>query len=424
MTQINKLPDVMIVGASISGLAAAAAIAPYCNSVCIYDKDKAPQNTEVRRYAPQGAHIHILLQAGLNILEELLPGIRQELISRGAAQINGGSGQQVFEFGSWRPTHSLDLTFLGQSRPFLEQAIYEQVVKISNVTIKQASVGSLYISDDGELRGIYLAGETSPLSADAVIDATGASGVFLKQLKQAMTTELAVETLPIGIFYSTLLFTKPLEYQGCNENILIVPEPGVCHYGGSLISIEDDKWCLSLHGRGNSKSPGNKQEWFELAENLADKRIWQRLQGAVTQHEPLTFKKATATWRRFDQCSDLPKRYFPIGDTINSLNPIFGQGMAVALGQAKALRTSFESFSLSLAEPDCQHLYFDGTRKWSEKVWKQGKAYERNFSTESEEGKTRIKLLQQLTRSQHQKAKESKEFYMKMIKDSQMLNHL
>ena len=74
----------VVLGASVAGLAAAAALAKRFDRVTIVERDTLPQPGECRRGIPQGRHVHILLPAGLVGLSDLLPGVVEDLRARGA----------------------------------------------------------------------------------------------------------------------------------------------------------------------------------------------------------------------------------------------------------------------------------------------------------------------------------------------------
>lgn len=72
----------VVVGASMAGLVAARAAAGHFDRVTVLERQPEPlPRTSI---AAQGAMIHALLQAGSEGLEELFPGLRTELIRRGA----------------------------------------------------------------------------------------------------------------------------------------------------------------------------------------------------------------------------------------------------------------------------------------------------------------------------------------------------
>jgi len=414
---------VIVIGSGIGGLCAAAALSSSAQSIVIYCKDIRPEYPQVRRSVPQGSHISILLQAGLLNLGKLFPGIREELLEQGAAEIQAGTGQQIYEFGRWLPERELELSFLGTSRPFLEHIIYQRVKALPNVTLHDDTrVKALLLGEDGAIKGVKASNKTRGEfedQADFVVDAAGVSGKFVNQLEADHQQTVPCETLDIGIFYSTAFFSKPESLREQKENILIVPEAGKSDIGGSLIDIENNRWCISIHGRNNVSPPENLEQWLDLAHQLPDQRIWQRAQQGTLIGSLESFKKPQSRWRRFDLCDWLPTGYFPIGDTISSVNPIFGQGISVTVGHAIALleatrdQTSFDNTVFQ--------DYIKGAAHWSQLAWKKTEAYDKNFTKLSSANEKQMEMLRQLAQARYQRIIDDPEAHLNFILQSQML---
>ena len=414
---MSESAKVVVIGAGISGLAAAAALSPYCSNVTIIEKADSASENEVRRHVPQGSHIHILLQAGLNSLDELLPGFSEILIREGSAVINGGEGLQIYQFGSWTPLQRLPLEFLGQSRPFLEKILRDCIKQKNNILFIRGAVNNIVVDSSGKVTHLITNENEPPLTADIVVDATGASAKLFSQFK----IEVPVNRLKINIFYSTLHFNKPSDYIKHKENILIVPEPGTSNLGGSLIDIENNQWCISLHGRDKCPIPGDVSEWKELAHQLPDQRIWQRIESLDPIAPLKTFKKAESVWRRFDLVSELPEGYLPIGDLINSLNPIYGQGMTIALGHALALRDLVRMNRKISVDKKFQEEYFSAALTWTQKAWKKAEEFEKNFSLNDEKQLKRLEMLKKIVAATNKRAEIDKQVHLKIVKEAQML---
>jgi 2-polyprenyl-6-methoxyphenol hydroxylase-like FAD-dependent oxidoreductase len=74
----------VVLGASMGGLAAARVLADAYRRVTVVDRDLLPVPGVQRRGVPQGRHAHGLLARGREVLEELFPGLTDELVARGA----------------------------------------------------------------------------------------------------------------------------------------------------------------------------------------------------------------------------------------------------------------------------------------------------------------------------------------------------
>ena len=68
---------IVVIGASTTGLFAAAAAAGSGRSVTVLEKDNLPSGPMARPGVPQGAQPHVFLHRGLVAAEQLLPGFRR-----------------------------------------------------------------------------------------------------------------------------------------------------------------------------------------------------------------------------------------------------------------------------------------------------------------------------------------------------------
>src|SRR5437763_16342985 len=91
----------IVIGASMGGLTAAAALAGHYARVTVLDRDTLPDGPQPRRGVPQDRHAHGLQPGGLVALEQLLPGLTDALIASGAPA--GDIAAQVgwFVGGGW-----------------------------------------------------------------------------------------------------------------------------------------------------------------------------------------------------------------------------------------------------------------------------------------------------------------------------------
>ncbi|CAN5291932.1 hypothetical protein BH11ACT7_BH11ACT7_34380 [soil metagenome] len=81
--------------------------------------------------------------------------------------------------------------------------------------------------------------------------------------------------------------------------------------------------------------------------------------GEVARH-----KYPTSRWRRYDKLDHFPAGIIPLGDSVVSFNPTFGQGMTMTTLQAAHLRTVLES-----GDPDIAGALAQLTSKSTWPVW-------------------------------------------------------
>src|SRR5262249_33465421 len=84
-TEKNAGSDALVIGGSLAGLFAARVLADCFDTVTIVDRDIFPVTPDHRKGVPQSYHAHGLLATAFPILEELFPGIMNDLRANGAA---------------------------------------------------------------------------------------------------------------------------------------------------------------------------------------------------------------------------------------------------------------------------------------------------------------------------------------------------
>ena len=168
-----------MIGASVAGLLAAAALSEACPRVTVFDRDTLPEEPGPRRGVPQSRQLHALQARGVQVLEELLPGLRDDLIAAGGvvADMQGDIHWYLDDY-LLRPART-GLEGIGISRPQLEWMIRTRVAALPGVTITDATDVTRPVTADGRVTGVtvraartqHAAEET--VTADLVIDAAG-----------------------------------------------------------------------------------------------------------------------------------------------------------------------------------------------------------------------------------------------------------
>ena len=111
----------VVVGAGMSGLPAARALADYFEQVVVLERDTLPFVASHRTGIPQGRHTHALLAGGQRALGDLFPGFEQDLTDAGAVPVNAGLDFR-FERPGYDPfpVRDLGLVVSAMSRPLIE----------------------------------------------------------------------------------------------------------------------------------------------------------------------------------------------------------------------------------------------------------------------------------------------------------------
>jgi 2-polyprenyl-6-methoxyphenol hydroxylase-like FAD-dependent oxidoreductase len=168
----------VVIGAGMSGLAAARALADHFGEVIVLERDSLPADATPRTGAPQSWHLHALLGGGQRALGELFPGFELDLAHAGAVALRAGLDLH-FERQGYDPFPQRDLGWhiYSMSRPLIEFTLRRRVEQHGNIRLRQCCRAlEIVASPDGAaataVRHETANGGRETLSADLVVDAS------------------------------------------------------------------------------------------------------------------------------------------------------------------------------------------------------------------------------------------------------------
>lgn len=342
----------------------AAALSPLFDAVTIYEKDRLPASPEPRKGVAQGQHAHVFLVGGLTSLDDLLPGIVEDFRNAGAVPVDLGHFD-MFDFGSMRPRRALGLSIFCLSRPSYEHVLRRRLAVLRNVKlVEEAPVERVEIRG-GSAVGLRLAGRSGHEQADFVVDATGRGGVLVQQLRDEGYGETPETRIAIDMCYASARFRLAERWRGATA-AMCVPTPPDKRYG-VVLPIEGGLCLVSLGGRCGVEPSTDLHDFLGYAEQLACTAIFDRLRDAEPVGAIRRYRKPRATWRHYEAVPNFPERLAPVGDTIASFNPTWGQGMTVAARHAVALAETLRETGLD--GPAFASRYLPRAAAGSEEAW-------------------------------------------------------
>lgn len=322
-----------IIGGSIAGLLAAKALAPHFAKVVVFERDAIRGATELRKGAPQAAHVHVLLAAGAEAIERAIPGIFEEVSSRGGLYLDMAEENNWFYFGVWKRRMELGIKVRIQSRLLLEELVRERTLELDNVELRTASVGELSWLD-GRPR---VAVRDDVQAFDFVVDASGRGSQMPKWLETAGFGRPESESATVDVTYTTARFRPRVERDW--RCLLIYPSPPHEKRAGAVVPTETGEALVSLFGWCGEHTETSDLAFLEFARQLPRPEIADLIASAQRTSPLRQYHYKDARLNHYDRMARFPPCTVVLGDALCSVDPVFGQGMTVAALSAEMLAT-------------------------------------------------------------------------------------
>lgn len=371
----------VVIGASIAGLLAAAALREAFPRVTLLDRDDLPAEPGPRRGVPQTRHLHALQARGVRALDELLPGLHDELVAAGGvpADMQGDIHWYLDDY-LLKPART-GLEGIGISRPQLEWVIRSRVAALPGVTITDATDAVRLATAGDRVTGVTVraartkdaAEET--IAADLVVDAAGRGSRTPVWLAELGRTAPRTTRLRAGVSYVTRMYSRDEKQLDGRFGSLLTPYPGR-PFGGAVLRQEGDRWVVLLAGMVGTEPPLDEDAMIAFAEKFACQDIAAVMRESVPLTEPLKYTHPESTRYHYESLAERLDGLLVVGDAYCSLNPIYGQGITVAALEALILRRLLGAGD---GEGGLVRGYFKSAGKLVDEAWETSAASDLRF---------------------------------------------
>ena len=358
-SQRSTTGHAVILGAGMAGLFAARVLSEQYARVTLIDRDPLPAGPGVRRGVPQARHVHGFQARGVQVVEELFPGLVAELVGAGASKI-GDLSEAHFRVGghllSQRPQPIAPV--LLASRPYLEYRIRSRVEALPNVRFRDClEVAGLMHEpacdgDGAVVTGVRVVppggGAEDEVPADLVVDASGRGSRTPAWLEELGYQRPAEERIAVRVRYASQ--TLHLEAPAAGRRFVIEGRAPGRDLGVALFGCERGTWTFTVMGAEKAFPDQPSREWML---SVAEEQLPDWAMDVVRAAEPLgavaTHGHPASVRRRYDLLTRMPEGLVVTGDAVCAFNPIYGQGMSVAAEEALALRAALTEGTQDLA---------------------------------------------------------------------------
>ncbi|WP_097233698.1 NAD(P)/FAD-dependent oxidoreductase [Streptomyces zhaozhouensis] len=343
----------IVLGASMAGLLTARVLAEAYDDVIVVERDPLTDHdcsvphVCPRRGVPQDYHVHGLLTRGRLLIEEMFPGITDELLASGA--VAGDVTDDVLWVVNGRHlprTHS-DMLMLSLSRPHLEQRVRARVRALPNVRflVRHSAVAPLLAPGERRVVGVTVTDTagTRDLRGDLVVDTTGWRSRTPTWLERLGYPEVEEERQNVGVGYATQYFRLTPDAMKGVISEMVAASPASPR-GAMSLRIEGGRTVVTAFGFRGDHAPTDPEAYLAYLKSLSAPDIYETVRGQEPLADPVAFRFPYNMRRRYERLTDLPEGLLVLGDAVCRLNPIYGQGTTVAALETTVLRDHVTRF--------------------------------------------------------------------------------
>jgi 2-polyprenyl-6-methoxyphenol hydroxylase-like FAD-dependent oxidoreductase len=324
---------------------AAHVLARHLESVTVVERDTLPDGPGHRKGTPQARHGHILWSGGARIVEDLLPGVMDELVAAGARRIRFHEDLVTLTSHGWQYRFPPRQFGLMCTRPLLDWVVRSRILAPGRITVRQRTEAVELAGSHDRVTGVWVrdvdGGDRELLETDLVVDAAGRGSRLNHWLAALGLPPVEEDVVDAGMAYASRMFQAPAGATAGFPAVNVAADHrdrGPARFG-AVYPQENGQWIVTLSCTRGGDLPTREEDFLPYARTLRDPLV----ADLISRAEPLTPVSAShlgINRRRYpERLERWPDGLLIVGDSLAVFNPIYGHGMSAAARGAAAIDT-------------------------------------------------------------------------------------
>lgn len=369
-----------MIGGSICGSSVAQILAPRFTKVIVLDRDDLPDKPVPRKGTPHSTQFHVLTMGGSEALNELFPGFTEDINQDYGAPINDPTYHTRYasKFG-WFPRHRSGLRMLQATRALIEWYIRDRAASQATVEFVSGAAAVGLEVRDGRAVGVHVQDAKSKafdvIEADLIVDASGRPSRAPDWLAAHGYPRPVERVVDAHWGYATVYVRVPDDWDPGWGAFYMGPtvagEGPAATRGAAMWPQESNLMVITAQGCAGDHPPGDMESYLAWIRSFGTSEFADMVEthGAVT---PVKVWRNTANrMRDYATLDSRPEGFIVLGDAAASFNPIYGQGMTVAIWGARLLRDLLDDAGRvgDLALTGLAQRFQDALQEILEPIW-------------------------------------------------------